>query len=138
MANLIGVLVARTASAGQAVRQAGVSGLGLVGYTSAAAHGCLPRAMEIAGMGRDALRMIPCEDRGRMRVDVLRRGIARDRAEGRRPFLIAGTAGTVDNGPVDDLAALADVAAQESLWFHVDGAFGATALLAPALRPLLA
>jgi aromatic-L-amino-acid/L-tryptophan decarboxylase len=138
MANLIGVLAARTANAGQAVRHDGVSGLRLVAYASAAAHGCLPRAMEIAGLGREALRMIPCDDRGRMRVDLLRRRIARDRAEGLRPFLIAGTAGTVDTGAVDDLAALADVAAQEALWFHVDGAFGATALLAPALRPLLA
>jgi aromatic-L-amino-acid decarboxylase len=138
MANLIGVLVARTAYAGSVVRQQGVAGLGLVGYVSAAAHGCLPRAMEIAGMGCEALRLIPCDDRGRMRVDVLRRRIAADRADGLRPFLIGGTAGTVDTGAVDDLAALADIAAQEALWFHVDGAFGATALLAPALRPLLA
>jgi aromatic-L-amino-acid/L-tryptophan decarboxylase len=73
-----------------------------------------------------------------MRADVLRRCIIRDRAAGLRPFLVVGTAGTVDTGAVDDLAALADVAAQASLWFHVDGAFGAAALLAPALRPLLA
>jgi glutamate/tyrosine decarboxylase-like PLP-dependent enzyme len=89
-------------------------------------------------MGRDALRMIPFDDRGRMRVDLLRQCIAQDRARGLLPFLIAGTAGTVDTGAVDDLAALADVAAKEALWFHVDGAFGATAMLAPALRPLLA
>jgi glutamate/tyrosine decarboxylase-like PLP-dependent enzyme len=128
MANLIGVLVARTASQGAAVRRTGISGLGLVAYASAAAHGCLPRALEFAGMGRDALRMIPFDDRGRMRVDLLRQCIAQDRARGLLPFLIAGTAGTVDTGAVDDLAALADVAAKEALWFHVDGAFGATAM----------
>jgi glutamate/tyrosine decarboxylase-like PLP-dependent enzyme len=54
-----------------------------------------------------------------------------------RPFLVAGTAGTVDTGAVDDLAALADVAEREDLWFHVDAAYGAMAMLAPSLRPLL-
>jgi aromatic-L-amino-acid/L-tryptophan decarboxylase len=130
--------VARTASEGSAVRQTGVSGRRLVAYASAAAHGCLPRAMEMAGLGRDALRMIPFDADGRMRVDLLRRRIAQDRAAGMRPFLIVGTAGTVDIGAIDDLPVLADVAGQEALWFHVDGAFGATALLAPALRPRLA
>ena len=138
MANLIGVLVARTAALGPSVRRGGVGGSGLVAYTSAAAHGCLPRAMDMAGLGRDAMRMIPFDANGRIRIDALCRRIARDRALGLRPFLIAGTAGTVDTGAVDDLAALADVAALENLWFHVDGAYGATAMLAPALRPLLA
>jgi glutamate/tyrosine decarboxylase-like PLP-dependent enzyme len=94
--------------------------------------------MDMAGLGRDALRMIPFDEYGRMRIDALTRRIARDRAQGMRPFLIAGTAGTVDIGAVDDLNALADVAAREALWFHVDGAYGATAMLAPSLRPLLA
>lgn len=137
IANLIGVLVARTASEGLAVRRTGAGGRGLVAYTSAAAHGCLPRAMDMAGLGSDALRMIPFDERGRLRVDALIESIARDRSSGLRPFLIAGTAGTVDIGAVDDLAALADVAERESLWFHVDGAFGATARLAPRIAPLL-
>jgi glutamate/tyrosine decarboxylase-like PLP-dependent enzyme len=137
MANLIGVLIARTAALGTSVRRNGVGGSGLVAYTSAEAHGCLPRAMDMAGLGRDALRMIPCDDHGRMRVDALNARLAQDRAEGLRPFLIAGTAGTVNTGAVDDLEALANVAASEKLWFHVDGAFGAIAMLAPKIRPLL-
>jgi aromatic-L-amino-acid decarboxylase len=138
IANLIGVLVARSASLGPEVRRDGAGGVRLVAYTSAAAHGCLPRAMEIAGLGRDALRMIPCDDQGRINLDVLADRLADDRARGMRPFLVVGTAGTVDIGAVDDLAALADFAAAEGLWFHVDGAFGAIAALAPKLRPLLA
>ena len=138
IANLIGVLVARSASLGPDARVHGTRGIRLVGYTSAAAHGCLPRAMEMAGLGRDALRMIPCDDQGRMRLDALRDCVAEDRAGGMRPFLLAGTAGTVDIGAVDDLAALADFAREQGLWFHVDGAFGAIAMLAPKLRPLLA
>jgi glutamate/tyrosine decarboxylase-like PLP-dependent enzyme len=138
IANLIGVLVARSAILGPEIRRNGVDGTRLVAYTSAAAHGCLPRAMEIAGLGREALRMIPCDRQGRLRADVLQARIAQDRAQGLRPFLIVGTAGTVDIGAVDDLSALADIAEREELWFHVDGAFGAIAMLAPVLRPLLA
>jgi aromatic-L-amino-acid/L-tryptophan decarboxylase len=138
IANLIGVLVARSAALGPAVRRDGVRDSGLVAYTSAAAHGCLPRAMEMAGLGRDAMRMIPCDKQGRMKPDLLVRRIAQDRAQGAHPFLLVGTAGTVDIGAVDDLAALANVADEAGLWFHVDGAYGAIAALAPKLRPLLA
>jgi glutamate/tyrosine decarboxylase-like PLP-dependent enzyme len=138
IANLIGVLIARSASLGPAVRHAGVADAGLVAYTSAAAHGCLPRAMEMAGLGADALRMIPCDAKGRMNVAELAARVAQDRAVGARPFLVVGTAGTVDIGAIDDLTALADFAAAEGLWFHIDGAFGAIAALAPRLKPLLA
>jgi glutamate/tyrosine decarboxylase-like PLP-dependent enzyme len=71
-------------------------------------------------------------------VRALRAAIARDRAEGLRPFCIVGNAGTVNTGAVDDLQALADVAKEEGLWFHVDGALGALGALSPKLRPLLA
>jgi glutamate/tyrosine decarboxylase-like PLP-dependent enzyme len=64
--------------------------------------------------------------------------IAEDRAAGLTPFLVVGSAGTVDTGAVDPLAALATVAAREGAWFHVDGAFGALAMLSPELAPLLA
>jgi aromatic-L-amino-acid decarboxylase len=138
IANLIGVLVARSASLGSDARRHGVRDARPVGYTSAAAHGCLPQAMEMAGLGRDALRMIPCDGQGRMRLDALADRVAAVRAEGMRPFLLVGTAGTVDIGAVDDLTGLADLAGDQGLWFHVDGAFGAIAMLAPKLRPLLA
>jgi glutamate/tyrosine decarboxylase-like PLP-dependent enzyme len=73
-----------------------------------------------------------------MRLDLLAARVAADRADGARPFLVVGTAGTVDIGAIDDLSAIADVAAAEGLWFHVDGAFGAVAALAPRLLPKLA
>lgn len=140
MANLVGVLVARAAAMGRAVRRAGVAAqeTRLVAYTSACAHNCIAQAMDITGLGSDALRLIPVDDEFRMDVSALRAAIAADRRAGLRPFLIAGTAGTVDVGAVDPLDALAEVAADEGLWFHVDGAFGALAMLSPALAPLLA
>ena len=138
VANLIGLLVARSACLGPRVRRSGVGGSGLIAYTSAAAHGCLPRALEMAGLGSQALRMIACDGHGRIRLDDLARQVERDLDEGLRPFLVVGTAGTVDIGAIDNLTGMADFAAQHGLWFHVDGAFGAIAALSPTLRPLLA
>jgi glutamate/tyrosine decarboxylase-like PLP-dependent enzyme len=138
IANLIGVLVARTACLGPEVRRTGLRGARLVAYASAAAHACLPRAMDMAGLGSEALRLVACDAAGRMDMAALAARVAQDRAAGAVPFLVAGTAGTVDIGAIDKLAALAAFCRAERLWFHVDGAFGALAALSPALRPLLA
>jgi glutamate/tyrosine decarboxylase-like PLP-dependent enzyme len=73
-----------------------------------------------------------------MDIEALRHTIAADRAAGCTPFFLAGTAGTVDTGAVDDLATLADIARHEGLWFHIDGAYGALAMLAPDIAPRLA
>jgi cysteine sulfinate desulfinase/cysteine desulfurase-like protein len=105
----------------------------LVAYTSSAAHGCVARALEISGIGSDALRLIETDDLHRMDVHMLERAITSDRREGLLPFLIVGTAGSVDIGAIDDLAAIARVARSEKLWFHVDGAYGALAVLAPEI-----
>lgn len=138
MANLIGVLVARRAALGASVRKEGIGGRKLVGYASKAAHGSVVQAMDLAGLGTDALRRIPWDTRHRMDVGALEAAIAADRAAGLTPFFIAGTAGSVDVGAIDDLAALAELARREGLWFHVDGAFGALAMLSPELAPRLA
>ena len=139
MANLIGVLVARNAvDAGLRRQGLAASGKKLVAYTSAAAHGSIARAMDFAGLGSDALRMIPVDDHHRMDTAALARTIAADRAAGFAPFFIAATAGTVDIGAIDDLDAVADTAQRERLWFHVDGAYGALAMLAPDIAPRLA
>jgi len=138
MANMIGVLVARTAACGTRVRAEGVGGTRLVAYASAAAHGCVGRAMDMAGLGSDALRLIPTDAAGRIVAPALRAAIARDRAAGDRPFLLVGTAGSVDIGAIDPLDRLADVARESGIWLHVDAAFGAMAMLSPRLRPLLA
>ena len=134
MANMIAVLVARRQAAGADVRTAGVGGLGLVGYAAGSAHGCIPRAFDMAGLGSDALRRIACDADHRIGLAALRDAVRQDRAAGLRPFLVVGTAGTVDTGAVDDLAALAAFCREQGLWFHVDGAFAALAALSPRLR----
>ncbi len=139
MANLIAVLIARDAALGYEVRATGVAveQRRLTAYTSNAVHGCVPKAMDIAGVGSDALRQIPTDNRFRIQLAALEESIRHDRAAGLTPFLVVGTAGTVNTGAVDDLAALADLCVREKLWFHVDGAFGALARLAPDLAPRL-
>ena len=139
LANFVAVLVARRAALGPAVRQAGLGDAGprLVGYASAAVHGCIPRAMDYAGLGSNALRLIPVDSHHRIDLGALRRAIAADRTAGLTPFLLVGTAGTVDIGAIDDLASLADLAAAEQLWFHVDGALGALGVLSPEIAPRL-
>ena len=140
MANLMAVLVARTAALGQAVRRRGVGdeGGGLTAYTSTAAHGCIAKAMDLAGFGSDALRCIAVDRFHRIDVVALRARIAADRNAGLKPFLVVGSAGTVDIGAIDDLQALGALCREEGLWFHVDGAYGALGILAPALAPRLA
>ncbi|HTR15742.1 MAG TPA: pyridoxal-dependent decarboxylase, partial [Acetobacteraceae bacterium] len=138
MANLIAVLVARRAALGPSVRRQGLAGARLTAYASMAAHGCIPRALDVAGLGSDSLRHIPVDEAGCMRLPALAEAVARDRAEGFTPFLVVGTAGSVDVGAVDDLAGIAAFCAGQGLWFHVDGAFGALAALSPHYRELLA
>ncbi|MFT3772357.1 MAG: pyridoxal-dependent decarboxylase [Minicystis sp.] len=138
-ANLIAVIVARTARLGAAVRAEGMRGAPrLTAYAGRSAHGCVAKAMEISGLGADALRRIPLGPDLRVDVAALRRAVEADRRDGATPFLVVGTAGTVDTGAIDDLPALAALAQEEGLWFHVDGAFGALAVMSPELRPRLA
>ncbi len=140
IANLMSLLVARTAALGVAVRSTGLGhdGAQLVAYASSAAHGCIAQAMDLSGLGSGALRRIGVDAQHRIDVQALQRQIDADRASGLRPFFVAGTAGTVDVGAIDDLDALADLAAREQMWFHVDGAYGALGMLAPDIAPLLA
>jgi glutamate/tyrosine decarboxylase-like PLP-dependent enzyme len=135
MANFVAVLCARYKSLGQAGRRDGVQNAKLTAYAAAGVHRCVPGALDMAGLGSASLRRIPVDADFRMDLAALRAAIAEDKAAGCTPFLIVGTAGTVDVGAFDDLNALADIAAEESAWFHVDGAFGALAALSPALKP---
>ena len=141
MASMIAVLVARTRALGAEVRRDGLAATGggkLVAYTSAGAHGCLAQAIDLAGLGRAALRMIPLNERFEMDVAALEAAIQADVAAGLQPFFVAATAGTVDVGAVDDLSAIGEVARRYGAWYHIDGALGALAMLSPQLAPRLA
>ena len=135
MANLIGLLIARTAKVGKEVRQQGLQQISprLVAYTSTDAHGCIDRAMEIGGMGAKQLRKVAVNDRFEMDLSALESAIAADRKAGFTPFCVIGTAGSVNVGAVDDLNGIANVTQREGLWFHVDGACGALGMMSPKI-----
>jgi aromatic-L-amino-acid decarboxylase len=139
MANLIGVLIARDVELGFEVRETGVkeNSKRLTAYASAAVHGCVVKAMDIAGLGSDSLRLIPVDSYQRIDLNALQSAIEADRLAGFTPFLLVGTAGSVDTGAIDNLNALAAICRRERLWFHVDGACGALAILAADLAPRL-
>ncbi len=138
MANFMALLVARTAVLGVLVRSNGLGAHRLRAYTSAGAHGCIAQAMELAGLGSDALRIIPMDQQFRMDTGALEEAVVADYQAGLIPFFIAATAGTVNVGALDDLSAIAAIAARRNLWFHVDGAYGALAMLSPEIAPRLA
>ena len=133
MANLIGLTVARNAMAGIDLREEGLAGLDrpLRFYASDQVHSCHRKAVETLGLGNKALRRIATDSRYRIDLAALRTAIAEDRERGWKPACIIGTAGTVNSGAVDDLAALAEIATEEGLWFHVDGCIGALLAIAP-------
>ena len=137
IATVVALKSARDRHLGFAPRKSGVGSAKLVGYTSSQTHSCVARTFDILGLGTDALRKIAVNERFEIDVEALKRAIAADRAAGLDPFLIVGTAGAVNVGAIDDLEALADLAAQEQLWLHVDGAFGASGVLSERLRPRL-
>jgi aromatic-L-amino-acid decarboxylase len=126
MANLTCFLAARAACAGWDVRKRGVaSGPRLCVYASAETHTWLQKAVDLAGLGTDAIHWI--DGRQGMDLDELRARYRRDCDDGYQPFLVVGSAGTVSTGAVDPLPDLATFCQQHKLWFHVDGAYGAFA-----------
>jgi glutamate/tyrosine decarboxylase-like PLP-dependent enzyme len=139
MANVLGLAVARNARAGFDLRAEGLQGgrPRMLVYGGTETHGWAKKATELLGLGHTALRLVPVDGDYRVDVDAMRRAIEADRAAGHRPFCIIGTAGTVNTGATDDLRALAALAREQGLWFHVDGAFGALVRLSSALAPVV-
>ncbi len=107
-------------------------------YASADSHLAWLKIAHQAGIGRDAVRLLPTDGAGRMRTDALAEAIAADRAAGAVPAMVAATAGTTAAGMIDPLPACVAIARQAGLWCHVDAAWGGGAIASDRLRPLLA
>jgi glutamate/tyrosine decarboxylase-like PLP-dependent enzyme len=140
MSNLVALVVARHAKAPFDVRRVGQGGASkpMTLYASTEVHNSVGRAVELLGLGREALRLLPVDAEYRLDLAALQEAIADDRRAGSQPFAVVASAGTVNTGAIDDLPAIAAIAEREGLHFHVDGAVGALAALSPDLRGRLA
>lgn len=130
-ATVIALAVARCQALGAQLRADGLrNGPALTAYTGEGAHNAVTKALELLGLGSTTLRIIPRCKQGGMDIECLAEAVEHDRSTGAKPFCVVGTAGSVDLGEFDDLGKLARFCRSQSLWFHVDGAFGAWAKLA--------
>jgi len=120
IANLVGIVTAREAH-GLKARDFGRA----VVYLGDQSHHAIDKALRIAGLGESVKRLVPLDERHRMRPEALEKAVEADAKAGLRPWLVAATAGTTDTGAVDPLDDLADIALLHGLWLHVDGAYGA-------------
>ncbi len=138
MGTLIALKVARDSAA--EVRERGLAALGrqMAVYVSSEAHISARKAAELLGLGAAGVRVVPTDAHFRMDVAGLEQQVQADRDAGVLPLCVIATAGTVNTGAIDDLAALADLCEANDLWLHVDGAFGALLSLSESLRPRLA
>ena len=138
MANFVGFLAARRAKAGWDIRKLGLQpsqGTWRV-YTSAETHTWVSKAMDLFGMGIDAIRLVPVDANQKMNVSLLDKQITEDKKQGLVPWLVIGTAGSVGTGAVDALHEIAAICKKHDCWFHVDGAYGGFASSLPELKDL--
>ncbi len=100
-------------------------------YCSEHAHSSVDKAVIALGLGHQALRRIPADDRFSMRVDALEAALSEDRAAGIRPVAIVATVGTTSSTSVDDVEAIAAIAKREQIWLHVDAAYAGVMAMVP-------
>jgi glutamate/tyrosine decarboxylase-like PLP-dependent enzyme len=139
MANLVGLTAARNSKADFDLRRHGLqaSPKKMTMYGSKETHSSVQKAVELLGLGSEALRLVPVNAEFQIDIPALETAISEDQAAGHQPFCIVGTTGTVNTGATDDLDGLAEICRRENMWFHVDGAFGAIAALSPKLKSQL-
>jgi glutamate/tyrosine decarboxylase-like PLP-dependent enzyme len=108
----------------------------LVAYTSAQAHSSIEKAVKIAGIGRNNLRLIEVDERFAMKPEGLRAAIRNDREAGLMPFLVCATVGTTSSNAIDPVPEVGKICREHNLWLHVDAAMAGSAMILPECRTL--
>jgi aromatic-L-amino-acid/L-tryptophan decarboxylase len=135
-ANLIALLAAlHRASTGATVRR-GVDPDRALVYVSAETHSSMEKAVRIAGLGTDAVRVVEVDEHLAMRPGALAARLERDVARGFTPVLVCATVGTTSTTAIDPLAELGPICQKYGVWLHVDAAYAGASGLVPELRPL--
>jgi aromatic-L-amino-acid decarboxylase len=132
-ASLCALLAARARATNFASNRYGGDGR-LVAYTSSQAHSSLEKGVQVAGIGRDNLRLIEVDETFAMRPEALARQIAQDLAAGLVPFFVCATVGTTSSNAIDPVPEIGRICREQKLWLHVDAAMSGTAALCPEFR----
>ena len=130
------VLCAVVAARERARARAGAAGRPLAVYASTQAHSSVEKAVRVAGLGADALRLIEVDGTYALRPDDLARRVREDRAAGVTPCLAVATVGSTSSNAIDPVPAVAEICRREGIWLHVDAAMSGTAAVCPEFRHL--
>jgi len=133
MANFTAFLAARTAKAPSNFKEDGFLSCSekMIVYCSKTTHTWIEKAAILFGHGTNAVRWVETDSQNKMDLIALEKAIKSDLEKGHKPFMVAGTAGDVSTGTVDDLQGIANVCKSYDLWFHIDGAYGVPAAILP-------
>ncbi|OFV81069.1 MAG: amino acid decarboxylase, partial [Acidobacteria bacterium RBG_16_64_8] len=132
-AALCALLAARERATGYASNRTGCDGT-LIAYVSTQTHSSVEKAVRIAGLGSDNLRLIVVDDAYAMRPDLLEEAVCADLAAGLHPCFVVATVGTTSSNALDPLGPVGEVCKRHGLWLHVDAAMCGTAAVCPEYR----
>jgi aromatic-L-amino-acid decarboxylase len=131
---LVALLAARERATSGRSNTAGAGAGNLTAYASSQAHSSIDKAVRIAGIGSDNLRLVDVDETFAMRPDHLAALITEDRAAGRTPAFVCATVGTTSSLAIDPLPAIGCLCKESGAWLHVDAAMAGTAALCPEFR----
>ena len=132
-ATLCALLAARERASSFAINRSGGTGR-MTAYATAQTHSSVEKAMMVAGMGREHLRLVGVDATFAMRPDALAAQIAQDRAAGFTPAFVCASVGTTSSNAIDPVRAIGEICRREQIWLHVDAAMSGTAALCPEFR----
>jgi aromatic-L-amino-acid/L-tryptophan decarboxylase len=132
---LTAVIAARERATNLASNKEGVTSQ-MIAYVSTQTHSSLEKAIKIAGIGYENIRLIDVDVKFAMRTDLLKKQIENDRKAGLIPFLVCATIGTTSSNAMDPIRKVGEICKDENIWLHVDAAMSGSALICPEHRSL--